>query len=96
SRAELVAEGQLSAASGAIPLKPATNSGSVDDGRINWSTRVEPYIATDISPDLADASQTLPMQLLRVSVNVSFPGATGLDRTIALSTVKLARKDLQP
>ncbi len=94
SRAELVAEGHLAAATAVVPLRPGTNSGSEDDGRINWSTRVEPYVATDISPDLANASATLPLQLLRVSVNVSFPGPTGLDRSIALSTIKLTRKDL--
>lgn len=96
SRAELVAEGRLAQAAGVVPLKAGSSSGSEDDGRINWSTRVEPYIATDVSPDLASASQQLPLQLLRVSVNVSFPGATGLDRNIALSTVKLVRKDLLP
>jgi general secretion pathway protein I len=94
SRAELVAEGRLAAATAAIPLKEGSASGSEDDGRINWSTRIEPYVPTDVSPDLVAASAQLPLQLLRVSVNVSFPGATGLDRTIAMSTIKLVRKEL--
>jgi general secretion pathway protein I len=96
SRAELVAESRLAAATSAIPLKQGSASGTDESGRINWSTRIEPYIAPDVSPDLLNASAQLPMQLLRVSVDVSFPGDTGHDRTIALSTVKLVRKDLQP
>jgi hypothetical protein len=96
SRAELVAESRLAAATSAVPLKQGSASGTDESGRINWSTRIEPYIAPDVSPDLLNASAQLPMQLLRVSVDVSFPGDTGHDRTIALSTVKLVRKDLQP
>jgi general secretion pathway protein I len=95
SRAELVAEGRLVATTAAVPLREGTAAGSDDDGRINWTTRVEPYVAPDVSPDLLNASAQLPLQLLRVTVNVSFPGETGLDRNIVLSTVKLARKDLQ-
>jgi hypothetical protein len=37
----------------------------------------------------------LPTTLLRVSVDVSFPGDSGASRNIALSTVKLVRKDLK-
>ena len=94
SRATLVAEGRLAQAAAAVPLKEGRAAGSEDDGRINWTTRVEPYVPSDVSPELMNASATLPMGLLRVSVSVSFPGATGLDRTITLSTVKLMRKDL--
>jgi Tfp pilus assembly protein PilV len=96
SRAELVAESQLAAATAVIPLKVGSASGSIDDGRISWSTRVEPYVAPNVSPDLLGASAQLPLQLLRVSVDVTFPGDTGLDRKIALSTVKLTRKDALP
>lgn len=95
SRAELVAEGRLEVAASVVPLRPGTASGSEDDGRISWTTRIEPYVAPDVSPDLLNASAQLPLQLLRVSVDVSFPGATGLARDITLSTIKLTRKDLQ-
>jgi len=95
SRAALVAEGQLAAATAVVPLREGSSSGSADDGRINWTTRVEPYVASDVSPELLTASQTLPLALLRVSVNVTFPGNAGQDRSIALSTLKLVRNDLQ-
>ena len=94
SRATLVAEGRLAQAAAAVPLKEGSATGSEDDGRINWTTRVEPYVPAAVSPELMNASAMLPVGLLRVSVSVSFPGATGLDRTITLSTVKLIRKDL--
>jgi general secretion pathway protein I len=95
SRALLVAEGQLAAAASAVPLKEGNSAGSADDGRIQWSTRVEPYVAPNTPPDLLNASAQLPTALLRVSVDVSFPGDSGASRTIALSTVKLVRKDLK-
>jgi general secretion pathway protein I len=95
SRAVLVAEGHLASAAATYPLKEGSNSGSDDDGRVTWTTKVEPYVAPDTSQDLLNASAQLPIYLLRVSVNVSFPGASGADRTIAMSTVKLVRKDLQ-
>ena len=42
SRAVLVAESALATAAAAQPLREATQSGAVDDGRIEWATRVEP------------------------------------------------------
>ena len=95
SRAVLVAEGELAAAAAAVPLKEGSNAGSEDDGRISWTTKVEPYVAPNTSQDLMNASAQLPITLLRVSVDVEFPGDSGASRTIALSTVKLVRKDLQ-
>jgi general secretion pathway protein I len=95
SRAVLVAEGHLASAAATYPLKEGSNSGTEDDGRVTWTTKVEPYVAPDTSQDLLNASAQLPISLLRVSVNVSFPGASGADRTVAMSTVKLVRKDLQ-
>ena len=95
SRAVLVAEGHLASAAATYPLKEGSNSGTEDDGRVTWTTKVEPYVAPDTSQDLLNASAQLPIYLLRVSVNVSFPGASGADRTVAMSTVKLVRKDLQ-
>jgi general secretion pathway protein I len=94
SRAELVAQSQLAAAAAVVPLKAGSNSGSEDEGRITWTTRVEPYVPNDISPELAGSTAQLPTELLRVSVDVSFPGERGNDRRIAMSTVKLVRKDL--
>ena len=94
SRAVLVAEGQLAPAAATYPLKEGSASGTEDDGRITWTTQSSRTLPPTSVPDLLNASAQLPLLLLRVSVNVSFPGAPGSDRTVAMSTVKLVRKDL--
>ncbi len=43
SRAVLVAESVLAETAAARPLREATGQGTADDGRIEWTTRVEPY-----------------------------------------------------
>ena len=43
SRAVLVAESALAGAAAVRPLREATETGSADDGRIEWTTRVVPF-----------------------------------------------------
>ena len=43
SRAVLVAESVLAEAASAQPLREATQQGTADDGRIEWTTHVAPY-----------------------------------------------------
>ena len=92
SRAVLVAQSRLDAARGA--LKAGSDSGTEDDGRIAWTTRVEPWEPADTPAPLGAAAQILPTQLWRVSVEVRYPGAGGRERTLELATVKLARREL--
>jgi general secretion pathway protein I len=97
SRATLVAESTLAAAAAVVPLREGSSSGNDEDGRYAWTSEVRAYEAP-AAPGTTDAlqasAQQLPMRLLRVSVNVTFPGPTGGERSIALSTLKLVRREL--
>jgi general secretion pathway protein I len=92
SRALLVAESQLELAASAQPLKESTERGTDSTGSIQWETSVVAYSPPDTSPDAERAAEMLGTRLLRVSTLVKFPGAVGGERTLSLTTVKLAQK----
>jgi general secretion pathway protein I len=93
SRAVLVAESALAAAAAEQPLREATQSGSADDGRIAWTTRVAPYAPPGVSPDIEQAAESMPIRLYRISAEVTFPAPTGGQRTFALATVRVGARD---
>lgn len=95
SRAALVAESVLAEAAAVQPLREATQRGTVDDGRIEWTTTVAPYQAPGVNPDTERVSDSMPLRLLRVSVEVVFPAANGGRRTLALATTRIASKDVR-
>jgi general secretion pathway protein I len=96
SRAVLVAESALATAAAAQPLREATQSGTVDDGRIEWTTRVEPYTPPGGgSPELATLTDIMPTRLYRVSAEVAFAGAGGGKRSFALATVRVGAREAQ-
>ena len=95
SRALLLAESQLDLAASTQPLKEATERGSDSTGRIQWETRVVPYSPPDVSPDLERAAEALGTRLYRVTADVQFPGLVKGERTLSLSTVKLAQRTHQ-
>lgn len=95
SRALLVAESVLAETASVQPLREATQQGSVDDGRIEWMTKVAPYAAPGVNPDTERGSESLPLRLYRVSVEVVFPSANGGRRTLALATTRIASKDVR-
>ena len=90
SRAVLVAQSRLDAARTEL----RSDSGAEGDGRIAWTTRVEPWEAPDAPAAAGAATPMLATQLYRVSVEVRYPGAGGRERTLALATLKVARRDL--
>jgi general secretion pathway protein I len=92
SRALLVAQSRLAEAANAQPLQPATAAGTEDGGQIAWRTAVEPYVPADVDPQLEQASSTMPTQLYRVSVEVTFPG-NGRSRSVSMATVKLGARN---
>lgn len=94
SRAVLVAQSRLDAARGSPRL--SGESGSEDEGRISWTTTVEPYVAQDAPQDTSGLAQLSATQLYRIRVAVRFPGAGGRERTLELSTLKLARREGAP
>jgi len=95
SRAVLIAESVLAEAASAQPLREATQQGTLDDGRIEWTTKVAPYAAPGVNPDTERGSESLPLRLFRVSVEVVFPSATGGRRTLALATTRIAARDVR-
>jgi general secretion pathway protein I len=96
SRAVLVAESALSTAAAAQPLREAAQSGTVDDGRIEWATRVEPYSPPGgESPERAAATDAMPTRLYRVLAEVTFAAPSGGKRTYALATTRVGSRDRQ-
>jgi general secretion pathway protein I len=93
SRAVLVAESALAEAAANRPLREETQSGSADDGKIAWTTRVAPYSPPDVPPDLERAAETSPTRLYRITAEVTFAAPAGGRRTYALATTRLAARD---
>jgi general secretion pathway protein I len=93
TRALLVAQSRLELAAATRPLRETTDAGTEADGRIGWRTSVTPYVAPDANPDLERASEAMPTRLFRITVDVTFPGDNGKDRSVSLSTVKIAQRN---
>jgi len=93
SRALVVAESVLSEVGAAQPLREGSTSGATEDGRVAWKATIAPYDPPGVAPDVANASALMPLRLLRVAVDVSFPAPAGGERHFALETVRLAARD---
>lgn len=93
SRAVLVAESVLAEAAATVPLVEATGTGSADDGRIAWTTRVAAYSPAGVSPDLERAAETMPTRLYRITSEVTFAAPSGGQRTFALATTRIGSRD---
>ena len=81
--------------SSTLPLKESTERGRDSSGSIQWETRVVAYVPPDTTPDAERAAELLGTRLLRVTTDVRFPAAVKGERTLSLTTVKLAQKALQ-
>jgi len=95
SRAVLVAESALAEAASANPLKEATQTGTADDGRMAWTTRVAPYTPPGTNPDLERAAEAMPTRLFRITADVVFPAPSGGSRTFALATMRVGTKEVK-
>ena len=95
SRALLLAESQLDLAASAQPLKESTERGTDSTGTIQWETSIVAYTPPDTTPDVERAAELLGSRLLRVTTEVKFPAAGKGERTLSLTTIKLAQKALQ-
>ena len=93
SRAVLVAESALTAAAATQPLREATETGSADDGRIEWTARVTPYSPPDVPPELEGTTEAMAIRLYRVTVDVTFPSPNGGKRAYALATTRIGPRD---
>jgi general secretion pathway protein I len=97
SRAVLVASSVLTEAAGTLPLKESTQSGNADDGRIEWTTTVAPYVAPQANADAAaeQPADLLPTRLWRIVAEVRFPAVNGKPRTLTLATMRIGARDPQ-
>lgn len=93
THAVLVAESALAEAAAAVPLVEATNSGSADDGRIAWTTRVAPYSPPGVTPDAERVAEAMPMRLYRITADVTFAAPSGGSRTFALATTRVGPRE---
>ena len=95
SRAVLIAQSVQSEVE-ATTLREGSQSGSADDDRVKWTVQVTPYEPTDVNPDLARASETLPLRMYRIVTSVSFASPNGGQRNISLSTIRLGPREQLP
>ncbi len=96
SRALLVAQSRLATATSTQPFVEAADSGTEDEGRIRWDSRVAPWSPPGVDAELARVSEAMTPRLYRIEVDVRFPGVAGGERTISLTTVRLAARDAPP
>ncbi len=92
SRAALVAESRLVAAGVEQPLREGTDQGTSDDGRYAWSTKIEAYQPPGMNADQQRLADMLPVRLWHLAVTVTWPTDFGGQRSLALSTVRMAMK----
>ena len=93
SRATLYAESRLAAVSVEAPLKESTLQGNSDDGRYVWTAVITPYTAPDSTPGFDSAATAMTVRLWKLAVTVTWPGTAGGERSVALSTMRLAGKE---
>jgi general secretion pathway protein I len=93
SRAVLIAESALTGAAAVQPLREATESGSQDEGRIEWTTRVVPFTPPGGTPELERAADTMPTRLYRITADVVFPSPAGGKRTYTLATTRIGPRE---
>jgi len=93
SRALLVAESQLESAASTQPLKVQDERGVDETGKVRWISKVAEFKLPEVDPELERASETLSMRLYRVSVDVTFDGADGRERTFSLATLRLGPRN---
>jgi len=94
SRAVLLAQSRLAAAAAAVPLSEGSDQGLSEDGRYAWATSITPYVPPDSTPDQLRFGAAAAVVLWRIAVTVTWPGTLGGERSVALSTVRLANKQV--
>ena len=93
SRATLYAESRLAAVGVETALKEGSFQGTSDDGRYAWTAVIGPYTPPGSTPDLDNAAAAMAVRLWKLGVTVTWPGSPGNERSVALSTVRIAAKE---
>ncbi|MDQ6621753.1 MAG: prepilin-type N-terminal cleavage/methylation domain-containing protein [Pseudomonadota bacterium] len=95
SRAVLIAQSvQAQAVAGS--LHEGSDSGSADDGRVQWKVDISPYEVAEMNGDLKRASESMPIRMYRVVTSVSFAAPNGRDRNLVLSTLRIGAREQLP
>jgi len=77
-------------------LREGAQQGASDDGYYTWTTKIEPYTPPGITADMDSAAATMAIRLWRLAVTVRWPGVGGSERSLALATLKVAPRELNP
>jgi general secretion pathway protein I len=93
SRASLYAESRLATLGVEGGLKEGSTRGNSDDGLYTWTASISPYTVPNSTPDLESSTAAMAVRLWKLAVTVNWPGASGSDRTVALSTLRVAVKE---
>jgi len=96
SRATLYAESRLAPLGVDAPLAEGAQQGTSDDGRYSWTLSVAPYSPPGTTPDMENAVPAMATKLWRLVVTVRWPGAPGSERSVALATLRVAPRELNP
>ena len=96
SRATLFAESRLAAPGVEVPLKQGVQQGESQDGYYKWTLSVEPFSPPGTTPDMENAAAAMPARLWRLVATVRWPGAPGSERSVELTTLRIAMKELNP
>ena len=96
SRATLYAESRLAPLGVEAPLKEGAQQGTSEDGYYRWTLSIDPYSPPGTTPDMESAVPAMAATLWRLVLTVRWPGASGGERSIVLSTLRVAGKELNP
>ena len=91
SEAIALAEAKLGAIGLEKPLEPGEDSGKTDDNRYSWRLVVEPWVPPGSEAEKPGGFIS-PNQLLRATVTVIWDERGTQNRSVQLSTVRLAVK----
>jgi general secretion pathway protein I len=93
SRATLYAESRLASLGVDGTLKEGSVQGNSDDGHYAWTAAVSPYTPPASTPDFDSSTAAMAVRLWKLAVTVTWPGTPGNDRSVALSTLRIAVKE---
>jgi len=93
SRATLYAESRLANFGVETRLREGTDEGTSEDGRYLWRASVARYVPPGTTPDMEAATDAMAVRAWRIAVTVHWPGTAGSDRSVSLSTVRVALKE---
>jgi general secretion pathway protein I len=93
SRATLYAESRLASVAVENRLRESADQGTSEDGVYAWSASVAQYVPPGTTPDMEASAAAMAVRAWRIAVTVRWPGVAGSERSVSLSTVRVAIKE---